>query len=133
MRFLYVLATYSVVPLLVVVASQDCHCSQPILCHAGDPLFRVLDRYLRGGVGCGFLHFVQENSCNPTWGVVPAEDFAHCLEALVDSVPYACTGATEHVVLVLMLEAAAWAQSICCALTDAFLLVPDVQLLVHHF
>ena len=39
----------------------------------------------------------------------------------------------KHVVLVLVLEAAAWAQSICCAPAGSFLLMPDVQPLVHHF
>ena len=64
--------------------------------------------------------------------VVPAEIFGHCREALVDGVSNARTGATKHMVLVLVLEAATWAQGICCAPADLFLLVPYVKPLVHH-
>ena len=35
-------------------------------------------------------------------------------------------------VLVIVLEAAAWAQSICCAPADLFLLMPNVQPLMYH-
>ena len=79
-----------------------------------------------------FTLHIQEDSCDPARDVVPAEDFVHCLEAFVDDVSCTHAGAAKHVVLILVLEAAARAQSVRCAPADLFLLMLDVQPLVHH-
>ena len=84
------------------------------------------ERLLGGGVRRGLFYLIHEAPCSSTRDVVFAEDFLHCFEAFLDRFPCRCAVAAEHVVLVLVLQAAAGTQGIGCAPVDLFLLVSDV-------
>ena len=59
-------------------------------------------------------------------GIMSLQKTFSIFEAFLDRVPRRCVVAAKHVVLVLMLQAAAGSQGISCAPVDLFLLVPDV-------
>ena len=124
---------YSLVPLLVVMALQDCHCSQPILGRADNSRSRALDRYLGGGICCVFFTLFRKILATPLGMLSLWKTLSIILRpSLTVFLVLTHAVAAKHVVLILVLEASARAQSVRFAPADSFLLMPDVQPLVHH-
>ena len=75
-RFLYRCPCYCIVPLLMVMASQDGHCTEPALGLTCGPCLRAPDSCPGGGVRRGLFHLVHEAPFNSARDVVFAKDFS---------------------------------------------------------